>query len=139
VKLRNPLKPQVIRNCAGEPYLVRWRLIWTNRFSLYLHHILRSDEDRELHDHPWSFVSIILKGEYNEITAAGSAGQVHGAGEILYRPAPWPHRLVLDRPVWTLVFVGPRKRRWGFHTPTGWVHWKLFLKAKGCGETDGQP
>ena len=135
--MRNPLSPQVIRNCDGDPYLIRWRLIWTRRFSLYLHHILRSDEDRSHHDHPWSFTTLILAGGYREHTPRSVT--FHGPGELLHRPAPWLHRLELDRPAWTLVFVGPRKRRWGFQTPTGWVWWKNFLKAKGCGETDGQP
>lgn len=135
--MHNPFKPQIITNCAGEPYLVRWRLIWTRWFSLYVHHILRSDEDRELHDHPWSFLTFIVSGGYTEITPKGATFQ--RPGQLLHRPAPWPHRLVLDNPAWTIVFVGPRKRRWGFHTPTGWIHWKLFLKAKGCGEPDGQP
>lgn len=26
----------------------------------------------------------------------------------------------------TLVFYGPRKRMWGYHTPYGWVSWKEF-------------
>lgn len=119
--MHNPLKPQIIRNCDGDPCLVRWRLIWTNWFSLYLHHILRSDQDRELHDHPWSFTTLILAGGYVEETRRGDSirWQLHRPGELLHRPAPWAHRLILDmdRPAWTLVFVGPRKRRWGFHTP----------------------
>jgi hypothetical protein len=101
--MRNPLKPQVIRNCAGDPYLIRWRLIWTRWFSLYLHHILRSDEDRELHDHPWSFLTVILTAGYTELTPRGKA--FHPPGSILHRPAPWPHRLILSRPVWTLVLA----------------------------------
>lgn len=89
------------------------------------------------HDHPWSFLTLILAGGYREHTPRGVT--FHGPGELLHRPTPWLHRLELDRPAWTLVFVGPRKRRWGFQTVTGWVHWKDFLRAKGCGETDGQP
>jgi hypothetical protein len=36
-------------------------------FSLYLHRFTREDEDRELHNHPWTFaVSLILTGGYEE-------------------------------------------------------------------------
>lgn len=117
--MRNPFVPQIIMNCKGEPYLIRWRIVWTKWVSV------------------WSFATLILANGYTEITPRMESFQKPGS--FLHRPAPWPHRLVLDRPAWTLVFVGPRKRRWGFYAPSGWMHWKSFLNAKGCGETDGQP
>src|SRR5208282_805597 len=54
-----------------EGYMERW---WIRRpkegrkWTCRLHHILRSDEDRHLHDHPWPYVTIILKGGYWEVT-----------------------------------------------------------------------
>lgn len=52
-----------------NPYLIRWWLLPRNRFpiNIYLHRMLRSDDDRALHDHPWWFLSIILSGGYIEI------------------------------------------------------------------------
>jgi hypothetical protein len=44
------------------------RAINTRFGGVKLHHILRSDDDRDLHDHPWSFLSIVLKGGYWEHT-----------------------------------------------------------------------
>lgn len=126
--MRNPFKPLIIRNCEGDPYLIRWKLLRTPWFSIYLHHILR----REMHDHPWNFMTLIMTGGYTEHTLKGS--RFHPSGSLLYRPTPWAHRLELKRPVWTLVFVGPRKREWGFHTQSGWVPWRMFLRAKGCPE-----
>lgn len=35
-------------------------------FGAYLHHIDRPDPGFDLHDHPWPFVSIILRGGYTE-------------------------------------------------------------------------
>lgn len=51
-----------------DPYLLRWHLIPKNPvFNIYLHKFVRSDDDRALHDHPWSWnVSLILNGEYIE-------------------------------------------------------------------------
>lgn len=37
------------------------RVNWCN---LYLHHIVRPDDDPDPHDHPWSFISLVLKGGY---------------------------------------------------------------------------
>lgn len=41
----------------------RWRFLP----SIRVHHILRSDDDRAYHDHPWPFVTVILKGGYYEL------------------------------------------------------------------------
>lgn len=144
---------KVIRNTEFEPYLVRYALN-TPLFGIKLHHILRSDEERDLHDHPWSFLSIILAGGYREITprAGQPRGKVekvtflgrsremtwrwYGPGSILWRPAPWLHRLDLppDTTAWTLVITGPRRREWGFHTVCGWIPWPRYAQAKqeGC-------
>lgn len=35
-------------------------------WSIRIHHIMRPDEDRDLHDHPWDARTIILRGWYNE-------------------------------------------------------------------------
>ena len=118
------LSRRVIRNRAGEPYLVRWTLLSTPWFSVKVHHILLSDADRCEHDHPWPFVSLILWGGYVE--------HVHdraswiGPGRLRYCPAHWRHRLELDRPAWTLVVTGPRCREWGFWTRRGWMSWRRY-------------
>ena len=39
---------------------------WTLGCSVRIHHILSSDSDRVLHDHPWPFVTMILRGGYFE-------------------------------------------------------------------------
>jgi len=104
-------KRQVIER-NGDPYMIRFRLIQTPWFAVYLHHILRSDVDIDLHDHPWNFWSIMLSGGYWE--------QVRDdQGENRERwIAPWSivrhraedyHRLVLYRPAWTLVLCGRRR------------------------------
>lgn len=51
-----------------DPYLLRWHLIPRNKFfNIYLHKFMRSDDDRALHDHPWSWnISLLIKGAYIE-------------------------------------------------------------------------
>jgi hypothetical protein len=48
-------------------YMHRW-LVRTPWFTLRIHHILRSDNERDLHDHPFDFTSFIFKGSYTEVT-----------------------------------------------------------------------
>lgn len=57
---------RVIVNCDHDPYLHRWYVIRTKRVGLFIHKFVRSDEDRALHDHPWSFLVIPLWGGYIE-------------------------------------------------------------------------
>lgn len=60
-------RPDVIIGAGDVPYMRRWHVIPRNRwFNIYLHHFLRSDDDRALHDHPWPSLGIILKGSYIE-------------------------------------------------------------------------
>jgi len=128
---------------AERPYLFRWFVIPRNRwFNIYLHKIVRSDDDRALHDHPWLNCSIVLKGGYIEIT--GKKWLWRGAGSIVFRRAKALHRLAIHSAVpvcWTLFITGPRIRDWGFACPKGWVHWKDFtggangeIVGRGCGE-----
>lgn len=47
-------------------YMRRWRFLRRKNWGVRVHHILRPDADRELHDHPFDFTSIILSGGYWE-------------------------------------------------------------------------
>jgi hypothetical protein len=96
---------------------------------IYLHRWLRSDPD-ELHDHPWDFCSVILAIGYWEITPKGR--QWRAPGSIAFRKASERHRVELETdrtflaqhadavPV-SIIFTGPERRQWGFHTPGGFV------------------
>jgi hypothetical protein len=128
---------------VDNPLLIRWILVRFNRFGVYLHKLCRSDYDRALHDHPWPFVSIILRGGYIEVhdqTIDGrTAYESHKAGDILIRPAEWRHRFIIDEnpaipSTWTLVIVGKRQRRWGFFLPSGWCWWRKHNGALGICE-----
>lgn len=118
----------VIRNDQGDPYMCRYKLLKLPFFRIYLHHILRSDEEVELHDHPWHFVSVILWSGYLEVLRGGRRRL--RAGAVVRHRATDSHRLILARPAWTLVFVTGEKRAWGFHTPAGWVESEEFFKRQ---------
>jgi hypothetical protein len=118
----------VITDAGGKPYLTRWILFKLFGLKLYLHKLHTDDADRDLHDHPWNFASIILRGGYNEL---GPDGQWTRYRWLNIKKATDAHRLVLLRyPTWTLLFVGRKSRDWGFHTPDGWIHHKEYLDRK---------
>lgn len=131
--------PDFVVGGKEDPYLMRWWVIPRNRFfNVYLHHFLRSDDDRALHDHPWWNLSILLRGEYTEHTIA--AGGVHRAvirraGQFKFRGAKSAHRIELHNgPCWTLFLTGPTLRTWGFHCPRGWRPWKEFVDDRDSGK-----
>lgn len=155
IELLNRLADRIIRSRdpdfvigeASNPYLLRWYVIPRNRFfNIYLHDILRDDDDRALHDHPWINLSIVLSGGYHEHTI--DAGGIHrrtyrGRGALKLRLPSAAHRLQVGIFGATTLFItGPRVREWGFHCPErGWVHWRDFtggergeLIGAGCGE-----
>lgn len=121
--------------CNGLPYLTRYYLLGTrsSRWALHLHHIHQSDTDRDLHDHPWGFWSLILEGGYFEVTETGA--KWYRPLSFLRRSARWKHRIALWGvlpPVWTLVLRFPYERKWGFHTSNGFVPHNQYDYKEGC-------
>ena len=114
----------------GVEYLRRYHVNGRARVgpSTRLHQLLTSDPQPDPHDHPWDFRSVLLTGAYDEWTPDG--WHTWRAGDIVNRDAATPHRLdLVDGPMFTLVTVGAVRRRWGFHTATGWTHWRDYPYA----------
>lgn len=113
-------------------YMRRW-ILRTPWGTLRLHNILRSDEDRHLHDHPFDFTSLLLTGGYDEVTPkhfhASQLVKSWPRFSIVRKRAEESHRLIVHKPLWTLVVSGPKRRSWGFHTEQGWIHHRDYLKA----------
>lgn len=98
-----------ITDAQGNVYMKRWRLLYTKWGGIRIHKICRSDNARDMHDHPWAFHSFILCGGYWEHTlprysnevhrkvAEAQARKWHGAGSLLFRRATDLHRLELKR------------------------------------------
>lgn len=152
--------PDFVVGGRENPYLLRWWLIPRNPlFNVYLHKFLRDDDDRALHDHPWFWCSIILRGDYVEVTErAGVTIRTHRVRGSARCASPWrAHRIELfpwwlgddnghmpqtpaeennmRAPVWTLFITGPRLRSWGFHCPErGWVPWQEFTATDDPGD-----
>lgn len=103
-----------------------------------VHRIMRSDRGRDVHDHPWHFVSIILEGGYTEeIELEGGANplrEIHRyrPGDILFRHAEHRHRLQLEdgADCWSLVFTSQNVRDWGFWMAGGFVPWREYSELE---------
>lgn len=163
----------IARRCAcreikgpdGSVYLRRYRIFgWLpgdapKRCSLYLHHFVRSDEDRELHNHPWAWaVSLILAGGYQEELIHSTnlldsplprrrfrrlatylvhrkPGRLNFLrGDTFHRVASIPSEEggeAATRETWTLFLCGPKRSGWGFLTQAGFTPWRKFMEQKG--------
>ncbi len=123
---------------TGEPYMDRYYLFLKDRkwfpFNVTLHTIKKSD-DPIMHDHPWSYLTVVLKGGYWEHTPVFDKSgkkfaeftQWRGPGSIIKRKANEYHWLELEEntPATTLFFMGPQTREWGFlvETRKGFHRW----------------
>jgi hypothetical protein len=66
---RHGRKNVIMDRVNGEPYLERYYVFLKDRksfpFNVFLHKFLKSDPD-DVHDHPWGYATLILKGGYWE-------------------------------------------------------------------------
>lgn len=153
IKGRPFWKKKIITRGNDKEYLIRYSLPWLTCkwFAVKVHNILLSD-DACLHDHPWSFISVILRGSYLEhqtkkvwkpIFGRGLWKEVKiaryfGAGHILWRPKNTIHRLQLlekdgkPQTAWTLVITFRKVKEWGFFTPKGFINWREYNDDGGC-------
>jgi hypothetical protein len=123
---------------SGVVYLHRLRIVQTPWFAVYLHDLNLPDSDRDPHDHPWSFWSVVLRGGYSEHWFP-----YPNTGFLHYEEQTWKrwslHRMgtehahsitTVEPRTKTLVFAGRRRRTWGFFTEDGWVPWTEYVSPE---------
>lgn len=79
----------------NEPYLERYYVFLKERkrfpFNVFIHKFLKSDPD-DVHDHPWPYATLILKGGYYEWTPLfNSKGEKFG--EVCHWRGPGHFRI----------------------------------------------
>lgn len=148
-KIRNKLlsflekhdrKRIIMDRVDNEPYLERYYVFLKDRtwfpFNVFLHKFLKSDPD-DVHDHPWPYATLILKGGYYEwipqFNADGTKNceirKWRGPGHFrICKPTSY-HRIELKEGVtaWTLFMPGPQKREWGFLVKNKWIPHGQYL------------
>jgi hypothetical protein len=131
-----------LRRHDGRIFLDRWGIEAEKIGGIFVHRMTAPDPGIDLHDHPWTFWSLVLWGGYTEERAPTrlAVEQARYAAEWPNSCTPgtpsWRRRLTvkavrldeahrithLHKPtVWTVVVHGPTRRQWGFYLPTGWV------------------
>jgi hypothetical protein len=129
------------RQC-DEPLLTRYYLFLKDRkhfpFNVFLHKFHKGDPG-DVHDHPWSYATLILAGGYYEYTPNFEYGKMvsetkHWRGPGHFRicsPSSY-HRIELKEGVtpWTLFMPGPQRREWGFWVNNKWIHNDNYLEER---------
>ena len=125
---------------ANAPLLERYYVFLKDRlhfpFNIFVHKFCKSDPD-DVHDHPWPYATLILKGGYYEwVPEFDTAGQMfsetrhwRGPGHFRICSANSYHRIELVPGItaWSLFMPGPQKREWGFLVKNKWIHNDEYL------------
>jgi hypothetical protein len=123
-----------------DVYLIRYYLFQSRWCNIFLHQFLRSDKD-DLHDHPWDFVTYLVRGSYKEqrwnediqsVQVTKRSNYMYDdymhkvplrENTLVFRRATDQHRVVVnkdlkekdkDQAALTFFISGPTKREWGF-------------------------
>lgn len=135
-----------LRRADGRVYLDRWGVGHDSIGRVLLHRMQAPDPGVDLHDHPWSFVTIPLWGGYVEQRALCRDAPVYAQlaercasstrGIVEHRRVLRPRTMRLDEchtithlmraSCWTLVIGGPRRRVWGFYLSSGYVSERVY-------------
>lgn len=126
------------------PYFYRY-IIDFGAFAIRLHNWLGDDDHRAYHDHPYWFLTIVLKGGYTDVSPAFKGEHYAGKefesrdvlrfGSIRFRPAEFKHSVQDVIPgTWTLLLTCKPFRRWGF-----WKDGKWFTRDKYFAEQGHHP
>ena len=119
---------KILREADGSVYLTRWTLLDMGRLGqVLLHRIDRPDAGTALHDHPWSFLSLVVAGSYVEELGGCRFAVRRGFLSLAYRQAAIPHRVaaVSAGGCWTLLWTSAKRARraWGFYANESWKPW----------------
>jgi hypothetical protein len=128
---------------SNEPYLERYYVFLKDRktfpFNVFIHKFLKSDPD-DVHDHPWPYATLILKGGYYEWipvfnslgSKIGEIAKWRGPGHFRTCSANSYHRIELDPAVecWTMFMPGKQTREWGFLVNDEWVNNEQYFKDR---------
>ncbi len=152
-----------IKTPEGVVYMRRWYLFMCKWFSIRLHHIKLPDLDVWPHNHPWSFVSFVIRGGYREnwcllrdfkskfVGAIVAGERVHrwdGYTERTVRRFSYHHYADLhkidsflrgrSKGAWTLMVTGPVRQKWGFMTDQGFFSAKELGVGNIAGKNDAE-
>jgi hypothetical protein len=105
------------------PYMYRWVFNF-GLCAIRIHHWVRSDDKRYMHNHPWWFFTFVLKGSYIDVSPKGEDKLTRFS--LRFRFAEHQHYVkVPPEGAWTILWTGPPEQNWGF-----WVNNKFKRPLK---------
>jgi hypothetical protein len=136
------------------PLMDRWTLFLRNSNwpKLLLHHFLPNREDKDVHDHPRGFLTVVFAGGYDDLVAcpsphapwpmSGCALCIDNdglvvrdrlrVGSVRLRRADYAHLTRTDhRGAWTLCLMFPVTRSWGFWRDGRWWPFREYEQRFG--------
>lgn len=117
----------------GVLHFKRFAIIECSLFNIYIHRIYHEDEEKHMHDHPWDYVSVLLRGKFIEKTVNGHSGWIRPIS-VIKRKAEDFHKIqalgIGCSHLTTLFFTGKRRREWGYDTEKGWIDNVSYRKWK---------
>ena len=139
---RHDRKRIIMDRQCNEPLLTRYYLFLKERkhfpFNVFLHKFHKGDPG-DVHDHPWPYFTLILKGGYYEWipqfhddgTMSCEVRKWRGPGHFRFCSANSYHRIELKEGVtpWTLFMPGPQRQEWGFLVDNKWIHNDNYLET----------
>ena len=122
---------------VDSEYILRLHVVKTPFGAICLHWVKKADAEPWLHDHPVSFLSVILRGSYAEMRKTGDGPHIRVNRWFNFvRASKYDHHRIIftRRGTLTLCFMGPKTREWGFHLESGWLGWKDYYARLRAGE-----
>lgn len=125
-----------IKSNSGELHFQRYSILSLPFFSIYLHKIYKSDEDKHLHNHPWNIFTIILQGSYEEKLLGGSKLvyklTTREPGNFAWRSRNRYHKInqIFSPEVTTLALVFGKKSSWGYWVNNQHIEQEEYRKMK---------
>jgi hypothetical protein len=118
-----------------SPYLTRTLLPRVRGRRVMLHRIHREDQDRWMHNHPWSTAAfLIVSGGYTEerLVDGSVVTTTLRAGDVNRLDASTYHRITAIEPnTWTIGLIGDRVQDWGFLVDGMLVPWRDYFARQG--------
>jgi hypothetical protein len=111
-------RPRVIQvDRTDDPWLRQIRLIRTPWLTVLFHRFYHPDPYTDPHGHPWTFVSIMLRGTYSETVfldqkdLTKTRDRTHRRWSIHKMTTDTAHRIYHADRAMTLMIAGPWQRR----------------------------
>lgn len=119
-----------IKSKEGELHFKRFSIFACRYFSIYIHHIYKADQDKHLHNHPWNYVSMVIKGSYLEQSVAGVNHIMPFSFNYAKRNRFHKILKLNDEKVISIFITGKRHKTWGYNVDNFYIEHDVYRQNK---------